>query len=397
VYILGGDGGLAAIAKDKEYYYVSYQNGAVLREVIDENGRREDEPGRETRIDPKETGPRLLVHPWVLNPANTKMMFYSGNTHIWRNHNVTEVPKYVQQSEVNWRKLPATEGDSWATALEISTMPPNRLYYARPEGQLFRLDDAHEANPIPVDVSSDQFPTSDLAWINSIAVDRQNANYVLVAVSNYESPSIFFSKNGGEFFSDVSGSLEEFPDGSGGGPSVRWVEILNYKGTRYYFAGTTVGLFYTTEIRPVITEWHRVGAETIGNVRVDMIESRDEDGLIVVATHGNGIYSTNVSSLAPVAIENVPEVPSAPILATNYPNPFSRSTTIAFTLSEPSAVSLEVFDLLGRRVVTLVADDVLAPGRHERVWNAADLPSGEYMVRLRAGETLTSGTAVVAR
>ncbi|HUF10032.1 MAG TPA: T9SS type A sorting domain-containing protein [Rhodothermales bacterium] len=396
-HIQGGDGGYAAIARNKEYYYVSYQNGQVLREEIDPDGNRLDERGRETHVDPKDSGNRLFVHPWVLNPVNTKMMFYSGETHIWRNHDVTQIPKFARDSNLNWVKLSATEGERWATALEMSTNPPNRLYYAREEGQMFRLDKANEANPVPVDISSNRFPTGFQVWINSIAVDRQDGDHALIAISNYESPSIFFTTNGGGHWSPAGGNLEEFPDGSGSGPSVRWVEILNHQGTRYYFAGTSVGLFYTTELRPVITEWYRTGTETIGNVRVDMIDSRDEDALVVVATHGNGIYSTNVGSTAPVAAEESPQIPAGPSLSSNYPNPFSGSTTIAFTLDGASEVTLEVFDALGRRVTRLIDAQRLGPGRHTQVWDAGDLPSGRYVYRIEAGKMVEVEVATLVR
>lgn len=395
--LAAGDGGFAAIARDKEYYYISYQGGAVLRMELDADGNNADPVGKETRVDPLSVAQRLSVQPWVLNPANTNQMFYPGETRIWRNDNLAGMPKFGGQSDINWHTLPATEGSSFTTAMEISTQPPNRLYYAREEGQLFRLDKATGGNPVPVDVSDRHFPDGLFVWINSIAVDRGDADHMLVCLSNYEAPSIFFSHNGGVSWTDISGNLEENPDGSGAGPSVRWVEILNYEGTRYYFAGTSVGVFYTTELKAFLTEWRQTGAEAIGNVPVDMVESRDEDGFVVVATHGGGVYTTHVGSLIETAVEDRPELASRSSLFQNYPNPFSGSTAIAFTLDAPAVVSLEVFDGLGRRVVQLIDAERMAAGRHEAAWNASNLPSGRYVYRLRAGERVETRTAVVAR
>ena len=67
-------------------------------------------------------------------------------------------------------------------------------------------------------------------------------------------------------------------------------------------------------------------------------------------------------------------------LGTSYPNPFSESTTIRFTLPEPAHVSLEVFDMLGRRVQTLVAT-TLSTGDHAVTLDARNLPGGLYFLR----------------
>lgn len=69
-----------------------------------------------------------------------------------------------------------------------------------------------------------------------------------------------------------------------------------------------------------------------------------------------------------------------------YPNPFNSSTRISFELVQPSAVHLDVFDLLGRYVETLV-DESLSPGMHTVRFDARKLPSGLYFYRLQANQT----------
>jgi hypothetical protein len=68
----------------------------------------------------------------------------------------------------------------------------------------------------------------------------------------------------------------------------------------------------------------------------------------------------------------------------NGPNPFTRSTSIAFALARGGKTSLEVYDTQGRVVATLF-DGTLGPGRHAATWNAADAPNGVYWCRLVAG------------
>lgn len=67
----------------------------------------------------------------------------------------------------------------------------------------------------------------------------------------------------------------------------------------------------------------------------------------------------------------------------NYPNPFNPSTQIAFTLDKASRVRLEVYDLLGRLVKTLINKD-LQVGKHEVKFDAQQLASGTYIYRLQS-------------
>ncbi|MBD3258197.1 T9SS type A sorting domain-containing protein [candidate division GN15 bacterium] len=68
----------------------------------------------------------------------------------------------------------------------------------------------------------------------------------------------------------------------------------------------------------------------------------------------------------------------------NYPNPFNPSTEIAFSLPEASEVRLDVFNIAGQKVTTLV-DGTLEAGHHTVTWDGSDLASGVYLYRLDAG------------
>ena len=95
------------------------------------------------------------------------------------------------------------------------------------------------------------------------------------------------------------------------------------------------------------------------------------------------------------------ETPDAFALKPNYPNPFTASTTLQFTLPEATEVHLAVYDLLGREVGVL-ADGYLTAGVHEVTWDAqtatgAPAGSGVYIARLRAGTTTHTERLVLVR
>ncbi len=84
------------------------------------------------------------------------------------------------------------------------------------------------------------------------------------------------------------------------------------------------------------------------------------------------------------------ETPAEFALAANYPNPFNPSTTITFSLDKTQDVSVDVYDLLGHKVKTLVSG-VQTAGVHTAQWDATNdfgqrVSSGVYLYRLNAGD-----------
>jgi cyclomaltodextrinase len=88
-------------------------------------------------------------------------------------------------------------------------------------------------------------------------------------------------------------------------------------------------------------------------------------------------------------------------LLNNYPNPFNPRTTIPYSLAEPSEVRLEVFNLLGQRLKTLVSGSRLA-GQYRAEWDGTigdygSAPSGIYLIRFQAGKIIQTKKAILAR
>jgi hypothetical protein len=80
----------------------------------------------------------------------------------------------------------------------------------------------------------------------------------------------------------------------------------------------------------------------------------------------------------------------------NYPNPFSNTTTIAYELGNSSFVNLELFDLTGRKIKTLV-NEFKPAGQHEVSFNASDLSSGMYLYKLDNGNETKVNNMIIAR
>ncbi len=96
----------------------------------------------------------------------------------------------------------------------------------------------------------------------------------------------------------------------------------------------------------------------------------------------------------PTGVDDIPPVDGSFVLQQNYPNPFNPGTTIEFNLPRTTFVKLEVFDLLGLRIRTLI-DESLPAGNRVVVWDGRDnrgdgVASGMYIYRLKTDLTIES-------
>jgi beta-glucanase (GH16 family) len=78
------------------------------------------------------------------------------------------------------------------------------------------------------------------------------------------------------------------------------------------------------------------------------------------------------------------ETPKKVELLQNYPNPFNPSTQIEYTLSQTMQVRLDVYNMMGQRMASLV-DEIQHAGRHNISFEASHLASGVYLYRIQAG------------
>ncbi|MBP6977334.1 MAG: T9SS type A sorting domain-containing protein [Lentimicrobiaceae bacterium] len=293
---------------------------------------------------------------FALDPNTDEIFYLPTVTSIWRKNNMKAASYDTNLRNVGWTHLSNVDigQASDISYLAVSTTPPNRLYYGTSLGKLFRLDDAHTGNPIPVDITGDNFPPN--AFLAFIDIDPGNADHAMVVFSNYGVQSLFHTSDGGATWIAEGGNLEEHPDGSGSGPSVRCVKKVEREGREAIFIGTSVGLFSTSELKGDSTIWVKEGASSIGNVIVDMIDSRSSDGFMAVGTHGNGVYSTHFE---PTAGIDVPAPESPLMLVRIFPNPAHGSAQVEISCETSQALEIHLYNNAGKLEAVLFSDRVL--------------------------------------
>jgi len=88
-----------------------------------------------------------------------------------------------------------------------------------------------------------------------------------------------------------------------------------------------------------------------------------------------------------VSVEEQEQLPARIVLSQSYPNPFNHKTTINWHSSVNTPVLIQIFDVTGKEVRTLV-DENMAPGEYQLEFDATGLPAGVYFCKLTASKTI---------
>jgi photosystem II stability/assembly factor-like uncharacterized protein len=382
------DGFATAVARNWEYSVITAYSGNIWTCRFDETMHTKDIfpqlPDTLLKYYDPVMGSNILFpfyQNMALDPVTNETFYLPTITSIWRKDNMKAAAYDTGLRNTGWNHLSNVDvgAASELSYLAVSVSPPNRLYYGTSLGKVYRLDNANAGNPVPVEITGATFPEN--AFVAYIDIDPDNADHVMVTFSNYGVPSLFHTTDGGINWEANGGNLEEFPDGSGNGPSIRCIKKMAYQGHKIIFAGTSCGLYSTRELKGDSTIWVKEGANTIGNVIVDDIDVRQNDGFIAIATHGNGVYSGYFDPSAGIPDENRYTGWEAGQI---YPDPVPDNGAIDITTNLNTRIILTIFSVSGERV-QLPAYRNLTPGSHRIILQTNELPAGMYNLLVSDG------------
>lgn len=168
-----------------------------------------------------------------------------------------------------------------ATHISVSPNTANRVFFGLNNGRIIKVDNAHTTTPTAVNITGAGMPTG---TVSCIAVEAGNDNHLLATYSNYGSVSVWETTNGGTTWVSVEGNLPDMP--------VRWA-LFNPTIPSQAVIATEVGVWSTDLLSGVSTVWGP-SSNGLANVRTDMLQIRTSDKLVIAATHGRGLYSTDV-------------------------------------------------------------------------------------------------------
>ena len=326
---------------------------------------------------------------WQPHPSNP--VFREGIAGTWDSGHI-ETPSVIVSGEEFWLYYAATPDSSPddGTRLKI--------------GQAKSLDGStwqrHPANPI---LERGALGSWEERWIESPCVLKTDSLFYMwysgidaewrihVGLATSADGIIWQKHPANPVFSPTRGS--EWDSVGVYAPQVRRLEnhfIMLYTGivfseTGYDFANARTGMAVSEDG----LRWTRVSNEPVfhgtpdawdasGAFTLDWIKYENQLLMVYVSDGHVGMATSPI----PSNVESESKQPDKPILFQNYPNPFNPETTIEYSVREACEVRLDVYDIAGREVATLV-NDFYQPGFFKVSFDAGTLASGVYFYRIR--------------
>lgn len=171
-------------------------------------------------------------------------------------------------------------GGKQASHIRCSPYSNHVLFVGTNDGQIFKVSNANGSI-----TSSDIDPNSSLpaGYISCIEVGASDSQ-LLVTFSNYNVTSVWETKNAGTTWTNKEGNLPDMP--------VRWA-LYNPTNRNQVMLATEVGVWTTDDLSSSSVDWDPSN-NGLANVRCDMLQLREVDNLVAIATHGRGAYTSDV-------------------------------------------------------------------------------------------------------
>ena len=366
--VMGGDGcysGFGKISGGLQFVYAGIQLGSIRRAPL-QSGLSS---GQFTIITPDgltsspggggiEYGE--FITNYRLNPDNTNDLYYINFNRLFR---TTSAPSVNTSS---WTELMGVSSavkptnPTGGTTVGIRALGFSRgvyltthaLFLGTTNGKIFRLNDPRNAaaSASPVDISPPGLPSN--SNVQDIAVNPNDDNEIMAVVSNYNVVSIWWTNNAKATvptWRNAEGNLTL--------PSIRSCMIVVKKDAldnpvTEYYVGTSVGLYSTVDIGSGSPTWLREGGSVLNFAVVQSLSYRPVDNMLLVGTHGNGLYYTslgtpnfNPGTNPNPPIQNIFISQVFPTLASNVIQ-YKKGDLISI-----SKISVQIFNLKGQMVI----------------------------------------------
>ncbi len=167
------------------------------------------------------------------------------------------------------------------THVSVSPNTANRVFFGLNNGRIVRVDNAHTTTPAATNIAVAGMPSGS---VSCIAIENGNDNHLLATFYNYGVNSVWETTNGGTTWTSVEGNLPDMP--------VRWA-LFNPTNSQQALLATEIGVWSTDMLSGNTTVWGPSN-NGLANVKTNMLQIRTSDKLVIAATHGRGLFSTDV-------------------------------------------------------------------------------------------------------
>lgn len=340
----------------KQAWYFSTSKGNIYRSNFDwrlTNNTLDYVNNTNTEITPNglsDEGSWLTL--FALDPDSANHLYYTNKNRLYRTLSASSVTSNSWTEISGVRSTVSSSGNFSAIAMSKlsgrGTTKNKRLFLGTDGGKLYRLDSANAKGPTnrPVDITPAIMTAG--SYVAGIAVNPRNPDTVMVVVSNYDDQNniihnIFWTgnaTNASPSWQTIDGALEPASAQS-------CAIVVKTTGVEYY-VGTSIGLYSTATLNGENTSWFNEGTDMLKTAIIRSMVVRPEDNTLVIGTHGNGAFYTEMGNPISYNGTPVPE-PSGNSFITAVRPTVTRTTVDYFVgVSTTNTISVQLYNSIGQ-------------------------------------------------
>ena len=408
IRLIGGDGGSVGISKTNggpKFLYGSVQLGSIRRGQLQATFNTvEIRPNGLTTSSPNTTSEfGEFVTNFRLNPDNTDDLYYVNFNRLFRTTSATTV------TSANWTELTGVSSAVNATndrSVGIRAIAFSRgnygslhsMYFGTTDGRIFRLDDPRNsaASATPVNITPTVTDMTDLN-VQDIAVNPNNDNEIMAVITNYgrtvgaslnNVTNILWTNNAksaSPTWRVAEGNLTGTT--TSGYISARSCMITVKKDgsgnpVTEYYVGTAAGLFAVENLGTTLLgggspTWQREGSTTLNYAVISSLAYRPDDNVLLVGTHGNGLYYTFLGTPNLVTGINNPVLNDKDFITMVYPT--VSENIIQYRIgnkTDVKKISVQLFNMKGQEMYRLES------GYQNGSFNISRYAKGAYILSI---------------
>jgi len=275
-------------------------------------------------------------------------------------------------------------GGGQVSSVTVSPNLNTRVFFGLDNGRIVRVDNAHTGTPTASYLNSGAgMPVG--GYVSSIAVEKGDDDHLLVTFSNYGVNSVWETQDGGAAWRSVEGNLPDMP--------IRWGMFHPFDPNQALLA-TELGVWSTDNLSESPVDWDPSN-NGLANVRTDMLQFREADSLLLAATHGRGMFTSEVfrevqvrfatSNLTAAegsadGVSGTCEGYNSYIIPVEISRPPASNVQVEVQVSGASTASAADYHLVGSTTLTFPAGDAASQSIELRVFEDGQFESGEQLV-----------------
>jgi photosystem II stability/assembly factor-like uncharacterized protein len=373
--VFGGDGGWCALnSQNNQIGYLEYVYLDIYRTTNGGTNWTSATNGIEAS-----SSTANFIAPFVISPSSPNIL-YAGATKIFKTTNggtnwiATNANQAINGNRISAMATSWTNPDTLYAATGTSTATTSNglceVFFSSNGGATW-VNRTQPSMP-------DRYPTD-------LYVDPRDSKVAYLTYSGYGNPHLYKTTDAGATWQDLSNNLPDVP--------VQCVALDGDFPDDIYI-GTDLGVY-----RSLSSGAWELWESGMPPAMILDLQFSKPNRTMRAATFGNGVYERKLRPIGQVSAPTPTLSKLADFqLEQNYPNPFNPTTTIRYTIPSTSAVRLELFDVLGRKVATLVNERKVA-GIHTYALNASrfSLASGTYFYRLQVGNQVETKKMILVK